>query len=91
MHPSFQQRIDELGALLQLTKAARAKCRRNFSRTPPPKPIRYQIVTTTANSFQVVEVGTGAANTFFRTYESALAWVMRLEATNNRTPVGAAR
>lgn len=91
MHPSFQQRIDELGVLLQSTSAARSEFRRRVDKIMPPKRIRYQVVTKAANVFRVVDLDSGKTRGQRATYKLAMGWAMRLEEEASRNPIIAGR
>ncbi|VVM60031.1 hypothetical protein PS862_03929 [Pseudomonas fluorescens] len=87
MHPSFQQRIDELGDLLVHSDAAsidfywrnRLKSRRG---------VRFQVVAQKLGLFQVVERYTGKTWTFHN-YREALDFAIQLEEKSDRRMAGA--
>jgi hypothetical protein len=88
MHPSFQQRIDELDALLDHSNVAsidfflrnRLKSRRG---------VRFQVVTRKLGIFQVVERYTGKTWAFRSTYREAMDFAIQLEEKSNRRMGGA--
>jgi hypothetical protein len=86
MHPSFQARIDDLGSLLQKTRAARQNAARMIGRGEPfaPRPIRYQVKSKAKGAFHIIEVETGKCRGFRFSFKSALDWAMQLEAKANR-------
>jgi hypothetical protein len=89
MHPSFQARIDELGALLQQTHAARAGFFDRIDRPMPPKPVRYQVAGESVGMYQVVDLTTGKTRAFRQDYQAAHDLAMQFEAKANRLPGGA--
>ncbi|PWK30889.1 hypothetical protein [Pseudomonas sp. OV226] len=89
MHPSFQERIDELGVLLQQTNAARAAFFGRTSRQMPPKPVRFQVTGESVGMFRVVDLTTGKTRAFRQDYKAAHDLAMQFEAKANRLPGGA--
>lgn len=89
MHPSFQARIDELGVLLQQTRAARAGFFGRTNRPTPPKPVRFQVTGESAGMFQIVDRTTGKTRAFRQDYKAAHKLAMQFEAKANRLPGGA--
>jgi hypothetical protein len=88
MHPSFQQRIDELGALLLRTDAARSELFRKADRIAPAKRVRFQVITQTGGSFHIVDLFNGKNCGFRFTYEDALGRALQLEAKADRKTIG---
>jgi len=88
MHPSFQERIDELGVLLQQTNAARIAFFGRTSRQMPPKPVRFQVTGESVGMFRVVDLTTGKTRAFRQDYRAAHELAMQFEAKANR-PGGA--
>ncbi|WP_426113497.1 hypothetical protein [Pseudomonas sp. DSP3-2-2] len=84
MHASFQERFDELGALLTLTHAARAAAHLRIGRPAPARRVRYQVVTKAPQAFHIVEIATGKTRACRFTYVEALDFAMQLEAKANR-------
>lgn len=89
MHPSFQERIAELGVLLQQTNAARAAFFGRTDRPVPPKPVRYQVTGESVGMFQVVDLATGMTRAFRQTYKAAHDLALQFETKANRIPGGA--
>lgn len=84
MHPSFQERIDELGVLLQQTQAARASFFDRIDRPAPAKPVRYQVAGDSIGMFQIVDLTTGKTSAFRQTYKAAHDLALQFEAKANR-------
>lgn len=89
MHPSFQERIDELGVLLQQTNAARAAFFGRTDRPMPPKPVRYQVTGESVGMFQVIDLTTGKTRAFRESYKAAHELAMQFENQANRLKAGA--
>lgn len=89
MHPSFQARFDELGALLQKTQAARAGFYARTDRPIPPRPVRFQVTGESVGMFQIVDLITGKTRAFRQDYKAAHELAMQFEAKANRLPGGA--
>jgi hypothetical protein len=89
MHPSFQERIDELGALLQQTNAARAAFFGRTDRPMPPKPVRFQVTGESVGMFQIVDLATGKTRAFREAYKSAHDLAMQFEEKACRLSGGA--
>ena len=89
MHPSFQERIDELGALLQQTNAARIAFFGRTSRQMPPKPVRFQVTGESIGMFQIVDLTTGKTRAFRQDYKAAHDLAMQFEEKANRLKAGA--
>lgn len=84
MHPSFQERIDELGVLLQQTNAARAAFFGRTDRPMPQKPVRYQVTGESVGMFQIVDLTTGKTRAFREDYKAAHDLAMQFEAAAKR-------
>jgi hypothetical protein len=89
MHPSFQARFDELGALLQQTRTARAGFYARTNRQMPPKPVRFQVTGESVGMFQIVDLTTGKTRAFRQDYKAAHELAMQFETKANRLPGGA--
>jgi len=88
MHPSFQERIDELGVLLQQTNAAHAAFFGRTDRPIPKKPVRYQVTGESVGMFQIVDLTTGKIRAFRQDYKAAHDLAMQFEAKANRLSGG---
>lgn len=86
MHPSFQERIDELGVLLQKTHAARIEFFNRVDQVMPPKKVRFQ-VKAVGEAYHVLDLSSGKTKAFRWTYKAALDIAMQFEEKANR-PVG---
>lgn len=84
MHPSFQERFDELGVLLQKTNAAQAGLFGCTDRQDPPKPVRFQVNGKGVGMFQVVDRTSGKTSAFREAYKAAHDLAMQYEAKANR-------
>jgi hypothetical protein len=87
MHPSFQERIDELGVLLQQTNAARVAFFGRTDRPMPKKPVRYQVTGESVGMFQIVDLTTGKTRAFRQDYKAAHDLAMQFEAASKRVPL----
>lgn len=81
MHPSFQERFDELGVLLQKSNAARAG---RINRPAPAKPVRYQVAGRSVGMYQIKDRTTGKTRAFRDDYKAAHELAMQFEAKANR-------
>ena len=90
MHPSFQERIDELGALLQKTQAARIEFFSRVDRIMPPKKVRFQVSGTGKGMYQVIDLSSGKPRAFRESFKSAYDLALQFEEAANR-PVGGAQ
>ena len=82
MHPSFQQHIDELGALLvHSNEASMEFFRRN--RFKSRRGARFQVVTKKLGLFHVIERHTGKT-WIFHHYQEATDFAIELEEQSNR-------
>ncbi|MDR9749879.1 hypothetical protein RG836_00330 [Pseudomonas sp. SZMC_28357] len=88
MHPSFQERIDELGVLLQKTHAARIEFFSRVDQVMPPKKVRYQ-VKAVGEAYHVVDLSSGKTKAFRWNYKAAMDIAMQFEDKANRLPGGA--
>lgn len=84
MHPSFQERIDEVGELLQRTKAARSGIYSRIDRRAPAKPVRYQVAGGSFGMYQIKDRTTGKTRAFRADYKAAHDIAMQFEAKANR-------
>jgi hypothetical protein len=84
MHPSFQERIDELGELLQRTNAARARFYDRIDQPAPAKPVRYQIAGGSVGMYQIKDRTTDKTRAFRDDYKAALELAIQFEAKANR-------
>ena len=84
MHPSFQERADEVGELLQRTKAARSGFYRRTDRRAPAKPVRYQVAGGSFGMYQIKDLTTGKTRAFRNDYKAAHDLAMQFEAKANR-------
>lgn len=89
MHPSFQERIDELGALLRQTRAARIEFFERVDRVMPPKKVRFQVSGKGQGMYQVVDRSTGKPRAFRETFKAAYDLAMQFEEQANRRSGGA--
>jgi len=84
MHPSFEERIDDVGELLQRTKAARSGFYRRIDRRAPAKPVRYQVAGGSFGMYQIKDLTTGKTRAFRNEYKAAHDLAMQFEAKANR-------
>ncbi|MBV7554254.1 hypothetical protein KW841_18045 [Pseudomonas sp. PDM28] len=84
MHPSFQERIDEVGELLQRTKAARSRFYSRIDRRAPAKPVRYQVAGGSFGMYQIKDLTTGKTSAFRNDYKAAHDLAMQFEARADR-------
>jgi hypothetical protein len=89
MHPSFQERIDELGALLQQTQAARTAFFGRTNRPMTSKPVRFQVTGESVGMFQIVDLTTGKTRAFREGYKAAHDLAIQFEEKVNRLAGGA--
>lgn len=89
MHPSFLQRIDELGTLLVRSNAAPTDFFQRTNRLKSRRGIRFQVVTRKLGIFQVVEQYTGKTWAFRFNYREAMDFAIQLEEKSNRRMGGA--
>ena len=87
MHPSFQERIDELGVLLQKIHAARIEFFNRVDQVMPPKKVRFQ-VKAVGEAYHVVELSSGKTKAFRWTYKAAMDIAMQFEDKANRPVAG---
>ncbi|PVZ59271.1 hypothetical protein C9422_10020 [Pseudomonas sp. B1(2018)] len=84
MHPSFQERIDDLGVPLQQSSAVRVGYFARIGRPTPAKPVRYQIAGGSFGMYQIKDLTTGKTCAFSGTYKAAHDLAMQFEAKANR-------
>ncbi|CAI8857188.1 hypothetical protein [Pseudomonas sp. IT-P291] len=84
MHPSFQERADEVGELLQRTEAARSRFYSRIDRRAPAKPVRYQVAGGSFGMYQIKDLTTGKTRAFRNDYKAAHDLAMQYEAKANR-------
>ena len=84
MHPSFIERFDELGVLLQKTKAAQALLCGRPDRQEPSKPVRFQVNGKSIGMYQIKDRTTGKTRAFRDDYKAAHELAMQFEAKANR-------
>lgn len=84
MHPSFQERADEVGELLQRTKAARSGFYSRIDGRAPAKPVRYQVAGGSFGMYQIKDLTTGKTHAFRNDYKAAHDLAMQFEAKANR-------
>ncbi|KJZ64523.1 hypothetical protein [Pseudomonas fluorescens] len=84
MHPSFLQRIDELGDLLVHSNATRIELVRRTNRQKSRRGVRYQVVTLQLGIFQVIERYTGTTWAYRFNYREAMDFAIQLEEKSNR-------
>ena len=80
MHQAFQDRIVELGALLQRSSAARSEFSKRTDRAIPGSNVRFQVLSKARNSYSVVELATGALRGGFDNWKEAVNFARHLEA-----------
>ena len=79
MHQAFQDRIAELGVLLQRSSAARGEFSKRTTRVMPGSKVRFQVLSKARNSYTVVELSTGALRGAFSNWKEALNFAQHLE------------
>ncbi|OXR38891.1 hypothetical protein PSJE_01370 [Pseudomonas jessenii] len=84
MHPSFEERFDEVGELLQRTKAAHSGLYSRIDRRAPAKPVRYQVTGGSFGMYQIKDRTTGKTRAFRDDYKAAHELAMQFEAKTNR-------
>lgn len=89
MHPSFQERIDELGVLLRKTHVARIEFFERLDRVMPPKKIRFQVSGASKGMYQVIDLSTGKPRAFRDSFKSAYDLALQYEEAANRPAGGA--
>ena len=80
MHQAFQDRIVELGVLLQRSSAARGEFSKRTDRAMPGSKIRFQVLSKARNSYSVVELATGSLRGAFSSWKEAVNFAQHLEA-----------
>ncbi|WP_131726859.1 MULTISPECIES: hypothetical protein [Pseudomonas] len=84
MHPSFQERSDDLGVPLHQTSAVRVGDFARIGRPAPAKPVRYQISGGSFGMYQIKDLTTGKTCAFSGAYKAAHELAMQFEAKANR-------
>lgn len=80
LHPSFQDRVVELGALLQRTNTAHTELSKRSSHPLSSNAISFQVRSRARNSYQVVDVSTNQVKQTFETWTEAMGFARTLEA-----------
>ena len=80
MHQAFQDRIVELGVLLQRSSAARGEFSKRTDRAMPGSKVRFQVLSKARSSYSVVELATGALRGRFNNWKEAVNFAQHLEA-----------
>lgn len=83
MHQAFQDRIVELGVLLQRSSAARGEFSKRTDRAMPGSKVRFQVLSKARNSYSVVELANGNLHDTFNTWKEAVNFAQQLEAQPN--------
>ncbi|MEO8644603.1 hypothetical protein [Pseudomonas sp.] len=84
MHPSFQERIDELGVLLRKTHAARIAFFDRLDRVMPPKKVRFQVSGESEGMYRVIDLSSGKTRAFRETFKAAYDLALQFEDKANR-------
>ena len=84
MHPSSQERVDEVGQLLQQPKAAHTGFYSRTDLRAPAKPVRYQVAGGSFGMYQIKDLTTGKTRAFRSDYKAALELAIQFEAKANR-------
>ena len=80
MHQAFQDRIVELGVLLQRSRTARGEFSKRTDRAMPGSKVRFQVLSKAHGSYSVVELTTGGLRGAFNTWKEAVNFAQHLEA-----------
>lgn len=80
MHQAFQDRIVELGVLLQRSSAARGEFSKRTDRAMSGSKVRFQVLSKARNSYSVVELATGILRGAFSNWKEAVNFAQQLEA-----------
>ncbi|MCF7541850.1 hypothetical protein [Pseudomonas petrae] len=80
MHQAFQDRIVELGDLLQRSSVARGEFSKRTDRVMPGSKMRFQVRSKARNCYNVFEVATGNLLDTFDTWKEAVNFAQQLEA-----------
>lgn len=83
MHQAFQDRIVELGVLLQRSSAARGEFSKRTDRAMPGSKVSFQVLSKARNSYSVVELATGALRGGFNNWKEAVNFAQQLETQPN--------
>ena len=84
MHPSFEERFDEVGELLQRTKTTRSGFYSRIDQPAPAKPVRYQVAGGSFGMYQIKDLTTGKTRAFRNDYKAAHDLAMQFEAKASR-------
>lgn len=84
MHPSFQERIDDLCVPLQQSSAVQVEYFARIGRPAQAKPVRYQIAGGSFGMYQIKDLTTGKTCAFCGAYKAAHDLAMQFEAKANR-------
>lgn len=85
MHPSFQERIAELGVLLRKTHAARIQFFERVDRVMPPKKVRFQVSGESGGMYRVIDLSSGKTRAFRETFKAAYDLALQFEDKASRT------
>ncbi|WP_268797548.1 hypothetical protein [Pseudomonas huanghezhanensis] len=80
MHQAFQDRIVELGVLLQRSSAARGEFSKRTDRAMPGSKVRFQVLSMARGSYSVVELVTGDLRGAFTSWKEAVNFAQQLDA-----------
>ncbi len=83
MHQAFQDRIVELGDLLQRSSIARGEFSKRTDRAIPGSRVRFQVLSKARNSYSVVELANGNLQGTFNSWKEAVNFAQQLEAKSN--------
>ena len=79
MHQAFQDRIVELGELLQRSSAARGEFSKRTDRAMPGSKVRFQVISQTSDCYRVIELSTLVVRRTFTSWKEAVNFAQRLE------------
>jgi len=80
MHQAFQDRIVELGVLLQRSSAARGEFSKRTERAMPGSKVRFQVLSKARGSYSVVELSSGHLRGAFDNWKEAVNFAQHLDA-----------
>lgn len=80
MHQAFQDRIVELGVLLQRSSAARGEFSKRTDRAMPGSKVRFQVLSKARGSYSVVELSNGHLRGAFDNWKEAINFAQHLDA-----------
>lgn len=83
MHQAFQDRIVELGDLLQRSSIARGEFSKRTDRAMPGSKMRFQVRSKARNCYNVFEVATGNLLDTFDTWKEAVNFAQKLDTQPN--------